>query len=502
MAIARRARMRAMAHASEHPAVNPHHDRRWAILAMLGIAQLMVVLDARLVTIPWRAAQRDLGFSVNNRQWIVTAYALSFGSLLLLGGRLADLFGRKWTFVIGLLGFALASAFGGAAQSFGVLVAARALQGAFGALLAPSALSLLTTTFTDPGERAKAFGIFGAIAGGGAAIGLLLGGILTEALSWRWCLYVNLLFAVPAAASAVILLTNQAQPQRARIDLPGVVTVTAGLFGLVYGFSSAETRGWGAPLTIVSLGLGAGLIVLFVMLERRVAHPLLPLRVVLDRDRGGAYLAIGISGAGMFGVFLFLTYYLQLTLGFSPIQTGLAFLPMSAAIMTTATTATTKLVPRVGPRPLVSLGMTLAAVAMVVLAQLEVDSAYAVHVLPALLVMGVGLGLIFAPAMSTATLGVEASDAGVASAMVNTSQQVGGSIGTAVLSTIFSSAVTSYATSHARGPGLGAQAAVHGYTTAFWCSAAVFGVGAIVCGLVFRSGVPQAAMAAEPALAH
>jgi EmrB/QacA subfamily drug resistance transporter len=492
-----------MTYASERrPNVNPHHDRRWAILAMLGIAQLMVVLDATIVNIALPSAQKDLGFSNDNRQWIVTAYALSFGSLLLLGGRLADLFGRKWTFVIGLLGFAVASAFGGAAQTFGVLVAARALQGAFGALLAPSALSLLTTTFTEPRERAKAFGIFGAIAGGGAAIGLLLGGILTEVLSWRWCLYVNLLFAIPAAASAVILLINQAQPQRARIDLPGVVTVTAGLFGLVYGFSSAETRGWGAPLTIVALGLGAGLIVVFVMLERRVAHPLLPLRVVLDRDRGGAYLAIGISGAGMFGVFLFLTYYLQLTLGFSPIQTGLAFLPMSAAIMATATTATTKLVPRLGPRPLVTTGMTLAALAMGIFAQLGVDSTYAGHVLPALLVMGVGLGLVFAPAMSTATLGVGASDAGVASAMVNTSQQVGGSIGTAVLSTIFSGAVASYATSHPRGPGLVAEAAVHGYTTAFWCSGAVFLVGALVCGLVFRSGVPEGAMAAEPSLAH
>src|SRR3954447_4157942 len=492
-----------MTYASERrPNVNPHHDRRWAILAMLGIAQLMVVLDATIVNIALPSAQEDLGFSNDNRQWIVTAYALAFGSLLLLGGRLADLFGRKWTFVIGLLGFALASAFGGAAQSFGVLVAARALQGAFGALLSPSALSLLTTTFTKPDERGKACGIFGAIAGGGAAIGLLLGGILTETLSWRWCLYVNLLFAIPAAASAVVLLVNQAHPQRARIDLAGVFTVTAGLFGLVYGFSSAETHGWGEPLTVVSLGLGTGLIVLFVWLERRVAHPLLPLRVVLDRDRGGAYLAIGISGAGMFGVFLFLTYYLQLTLGFSPIHTGLGFLPMSAAIMATATTATTKLVPRLGPRPLVSTGMTLAALAMGIFAQLGVDSTYAGHVLPALLVMGVGLGLVFAPAMSTATLGVGASDAGVASAMVNTSQQIGGAIGTAVLSTICSSAVASYATSHPRGPGLGAEAAVHGYTTAFWCSGAVFLVGAIVCGLVFRSGVPQGAIAAEPSLAH
>jgi EmrB/QacA subfamily drug resistance transporter len=482
--------------------VNPHHERRWAILAMIGIAQLMVILDATIVNIALPSAQRDLGFSNDSRQWVVTAYALAFGSLLLLGGRLGDLFGRKWTFIAGLLGFALASAIGGAAQSFGVLVGARALQGVFGALLAPSALGLLTTTFTDPDERGKAFGIFGAIAGGGAAIGLLLGGILTEWLSWRWCLYVNLLFAVPAASAALVLLANVPHPQRPRIDVPGVLLVTTGLFGLVFGFSNSETHGWGEPLTIFSLLAGAALLVTFVVVEARVAHPLLPLRVVLDRDRGGSYLAIGISGAGMFGVFLFLTYYLQQTLGFSPIRTGLGFLPMSAMIMVTATTATTKLVPRFGPRPLVSTGMALAAIALGMLAQLDIDSKYAPHVLPALLVMGVGLGLIFAPAMSTATLGVAPSDAGVASAMVNTSQQVGGSIGTAVLSTIFTSAVTGFATSHPRSPTLPLEAAMHGYTTAFWCSSAVFLVGAIVCGIVFRSGVPQVAMAAEPALAH
>jgi EmrB/QacA subfamily drug resistance transporter len=482
--------------------VNPHHERRWAILAMIGIAQLMVILDATIVNIALPSAQRELGFTDENRQWVVTAYALAFGSLLLLGGRLGDLFGRKWTFIAGLLGFALASAIGGAAQSFGVLVGARALQGVFGALLAPSALGLLTTTFTDPDERGKAFGIFGAIAGGGAAIGLLLGGILTEWLSWRWCLYVNLLFAVPAASAALVLLVNVPHPQRPRIDIPGVLLVTTGLFGLVFGFSNSETHGWGEPLTIFSLFAGAALLVAFVVVEARVAHPLLPLRVVLDRDRGGSYLAIGISGAGMFGVFLFLTYYLQQTLGFSPIRTGLGFLPMSAMIMVTATTATTKLVPRFGPRPLVSTGMALAAIALGMLAQLDIDSKYAPHVLPALLVMGVGLGLIFAPAMSTATLGVAPSDAGVASAMVNTSQQVGGSIGTAVLSTIFTSAVTGFATSHPRSPTLPLEAAMHGYTTAFWCSSAVFLVGAIVCGIVFRSGVPQVAMAAEPALAH
>jgi hypothetical protein len=313
----------------------------------------------------------------------------------------------------------------------------------------------------------KAFGIFGAIAGGGAALGLLLGGILTEYLSWRWCLYVNLLFAIPAAFAAGALLRNQQHAVRPKLDLPGTAAASLGLFGLVYGFSNAETHSWTTPLTIFCLAAAVVLLGLFVWLQNRVANPLLPLRVVLDRNRGGSYLAMGIAGAGMFGVFLFLTYYLQLTKGFSPIQTGLAFLPMSGAIILTATTSTTKLVPRTGPRPLMTAGMLFAAAGMVILAQLNVDSSYAGHVLPALLVLGVGLGLIFAPAISSATLGVSHGDAGVASAMVNTAQQVGGSVGTAFLSTLFASAVSGYVDGRSPAPGVLAQASMHGYTTAF-----------------------------------
>jgi len=482
--------------------IDPHHARRWWILVILGIAQLMVVLDATIVNIALPSAQKALEFSNDNRQWIVTAYALAFGSLLLLGGRVGDLFGRKSTFIAGLLGFALASAIGGAAQSFEVLVAARALQGAFGALLAPAALSLLTTTFTNADERGKAFGIYGAIAGGGGAVGLLLGGVLTEYLSWRWCLYVNLLFAIPAALAALALLHNQTHAAKARIDLPGTLTASGGLFALVYGFSNAETHGWGAATTLGFLAAGVALLAAFVAIQRRVEHPLLPLRVVLDRNRGGSYLAVGLVGAGMFGVFLFLTYYLQQTLGFSPIQTGLAFLPMVGALMATATTATTQLLPRTGPRPLLTLGMVLAAAGMVLLAQLGVDSSYAAHVLPALIVTGLGLGLVMAPAMNSATLGVDAADAGVASATVNTMQQIGGSMGTALLSTLASSAVTSYVASRPPSAALAAQAAVHGYTTAFWWSAGIFAVGAIVCGLLLRGGAPQLEPSAEPVFAH
>jgi EmrB/QacA subfamily drug resistance transporter len=485
-----------------HHSHDPHHARRWTILAVLGIAQLMVVLDATIVNIALPSAQKALAFSNDNRQWIVTAYALAFGSLLLLGGRIGDLFGRKTTFVTGLLGFAIASAIGGAAQSFGVLVAARALQGVFGALLAPSALGLLTTTFSDPAERGKAFGIFGAIAGGGAAIGLLLGGLLTEYLSWRWCLYVNLLFAVPAALGAMAVLHNQAHPERPKLDIPGTVTASAGLFALVYGFSHAETTSWTNGLTLAMLAGAVVLLAAFVALQQRVEHPLLPMRVVLDRNRGGAYLAVGISGIGVFGVFLFLTYYMQQNLGFSPIKSGLAFLPLSAAIMITATTATTKLVPKFGARPLVALGMLLAAVAMLLFTQLDVNSSYAGSVLPGLIVLAVGMGLIFAPAMSGATAGVGTSDAGVASAMVNTSQQVGGSVGTALLSTLASSAATGFLSGRGHDPAAMAAAAVHGYTVAFWWSAGIFVAGAVICGVVLRPGAPALHPTAEPALAH
>jgi EmrB/QacA subfamily drug resistance transporter len=478
------------------------HSRRWWILALLGIAQLMVVLDATIVNIALPSAQEALGFSDDSRQWIVTAYALAFGGLLLIGGRLGDLFGRRRTLIAGLVGFAVASAIGGAAQSFGVLVAARAAQGVFGALLAPAALSLLTTTFTDPNERGKAFGIYGAIAGGGGAVGLLLGGVLTEHLSWRWTLYVNLLFAIPAALGALALLARQARDARPHIDVPGTLTATGGLFALVYGFAQAETHGWGSATTLGFLAGGVALLMAFVAIERRAAHPLLPLRVVLDRNRGGSYLAIGISGAGMFGVFLFLTYYLQQTLGYSPIETGFAFLPMLGAVMLTATMSTAALLPRVGPRPLITLGMVLAAGGMVLLAQLGVDSTYAAHVLPGLLVSGVGIGLVMAPAMNTGTLGVDEGDAGVASATVNTMQQIGGSLGTALLSTLAASAAGSFLAGTPSTAAAAAEAAVHGYTTAFWWAAGIFLAGALVAGVLLRSGAPRVEPGAQPVLVH
>jgi EmrB/QacA subfamily drug resistance transporter len=462
-------------------------DRRWAILALLGVAQLMVVLDSTIVNIALPSAQRALGFSTDSRQWVVTAYALAFGSLLLLGGKLGDLFGRKWTFIVGLIGFAGASAIGGLAQSFGMLVVARALQGAFGALLAPSALSLLTVTFADSPDRAKAFGIFGAIAGGGASVGLVLGGVLTQALSWRWCLYVNLLIALPTVLVAWRLLQNQSPERRPHIDIAGVLLACGGLFALVYGFSNAETHSWTTPVTIVALVASVVLLVAFVAVEQRKEDPLLPLHIVRDRARGGAYLSILLAGGGVFAIFLFLTYYLQQNLGFSPVKTGLAFLPLTAVLVVTSTTVQTKVLYRTGAKPLVAFGMGLGVIAMLLLTRLSPSAGYASDVLPALLITGLGMGCIFAPAFSTATLGIDGSEAGVASAMVNTSQQVGGSVGTALLSTLFASSAAAYTTAHIHTPGLANAAAIHGYTVAFTWAAGIFGVGLLLALLVLPS---------------
>jgi EmrB/QacA subfamily drug resistance transporter len=391
--------------------------------------------------------------------------------------------------IIGLIGFAAASALGGAATSFAMLVIGRGAQGAFGALLAPAALSTLTVTFTDPAERGRAFGVYGAIAGAGGAVGLLLGGVLTEYLSWRWCLYVNVVLAAVAVVGAVRLMVAHPRDPDVRIDWAGTVLVAAGLVSVVYGLSEADTAGWGAPVTIALLVAGVVLLAAFVVVEQRVAHPLLPLRIVLNRFRGGAYLAIGLSAIGVFGIFLFLTYYLQLTLAYSPVKSGLAFLPMIAAIVAASTISSGVLMPRTGPRPLIPVGLLLGAGGLVLLAEeLSLHTSYPGQILPALLLVGAGLGVVFGCALNTATYGSGAADAGVASALVNTNQQVGGSIGTALLNTLAASALTSYVVSHGRGPLVLAQAAVHSYVVGFWVSAAILAGSAVVCALVLPSG--------------
>ncbi|HEY2060821.1 MAG TPA: MFS transporter [Amycolatopsis sp.] len=452
-------------------------DRRWLVLAVVAVAQLMVVLDGTIVNIALPSAQHALGFSDSDRQWVVTAYALSFGSLLLVGGRLGDMFSRKWVFVVGLAGFAVASAIGGAAGSFAVLVTARALQGVFGAVLAPAALGTLVSAFQDPRERARAFGVFGSVAAGGSAVGLILGGVLTQYLSWRWCLYINLVFAAIAVAGALVFLRGGRAASRPRMDWPGAVLACAGLFAIVFGFSRAEASGWTAALTLGSLAGGLVLLAGFVLAERRVRHPLLPLRVVLDRGRGGAYVALGISGIAIFGTFLFLTFYLQVVKGESPLATGLLFLPMTACILISSnSTGAVSL----GPRALIALGMLLGAVGMALLTQVSVSSGYVGGVLPALLILGLGLGLIFAQTISAATAGLAPEDSGVASALVNTMQQIGGSVGTSALSTIALSATAAYLADHPGGPQAAPIAATHGYTVAFGVSAGLLGLGFVL----------------------
>ncbi len=452
--------------------------KRWLALCVIAIAQLMVVLDASIVNIALPSAAKDLHISsLSDAQWVVTAYTLAFGGLLLLGGRIADYNGRKKTFIIGLLGFALASGIGGAATSSGMLYGARAVQGAFAALLAPAALSLISTTFTEAKERATAFGVYGAIAGGGAAIGLILGGVLTES-SWRLCLYVNIPIALLAALGAVRVVRESALSARNRYDLPGAVLSAGGLVSLVYATTQAAKPGvgWASGQVVALLVLAVALLAGFVVQERRTEHPLLPLRVPLERNRGASFLAALLIGGGLFAMFLFLTYYFQQNLHYSPVKSGFAFLPFSAGIIVSAG-ATSQVLPRVGPKPLMMGGLALASLGLLALVTIGQDTSWTTHVLPAEMAMSIGMGMVFVPMSSTALLGVAEHDAGVASALLNTSQQIGGALGTAVLSTLFASAWHSYLSDRGQQPLPGGQptplAALHGYHVAFLVGAAL-----------------------------
>jgi len=468
--------------ASGHAADDGPDPKRWLALAVIAIAQLMVVLDASIVNIALPDAGIDLGITAANIQWVVTAYTLAFGGLLLLGGRIADFIGRKRAFLIGLGGFALASALGGIAPNQELLFGARALQGAFAALLAPAALSLLAVTFTDPKERARAFGVFGAISGGGAAIGLILGGVLTEYASWRWTLGVNVPIAIVTMVIAVPLVKESRATGDRRYDVPGVLLSTLGLVSLVYGFSKAaeDGVGWTDPVTLTLLAAAVVLLVSFVLYERRASHPLLPLRVVLDRNRGGSYLVFLLVGAGIFAIFLFLTFYFQQTLGYSPLKSGFAFLPFSGGIIVGAGVVS-QLLPRIGPKPLMIVGLAMAVAGMLWLTGIGEQSSYVTEVLPSLLAISLGLAAVFVPASSTALVGVAEHDAGIASAVLNTAQQVGGSLGLALLSTFYASAITGYV---ADNPGASQGAAfVHGYHVAFIWGSVILAIALVIAGV-------------------
>ncbi|SIM63493.1 MFS transporter [Micromonospora cremea] len=473
-------------------ATNAPHPRRWIALAVIAVSQLMVVLDATIVNIALPQAQADLGITDANRQWVITAYTLAFGGLLLLGGRIADYWGRKRTFLVGMTGFALASALGGLATTGGMLFAARALQGAFGALLAPAALALLTVLFTEATERAKAFAVYGAIAGGGSAVGLLLGGVLTEYADWRWCLLVNIPVAAIAIAFALPLVPESRAHGNTRYDVPGAVVVTAGLVSLVYGFTKAAEDGWDAAATLGFIAAGVVLLAAFVVIELRSNHPLLPLRIILDRNRGGAYLASTLIGAGLFGAFLFLTFYFQVVLQYKPLEAGLASLPVTAGVLIAAGGAS-QLMPRVGAKPLMVGGAVLAAVAMLVLTQIDVDTSFLTLLLPAQVILGMGLGFTFVPLSSLALVGVPEHDAGAASATLNATQQIGGSLGTALLNTMYTSAVTAYLVSHVPNPANQIEALVHGYRVAFAWGAALIvlaGLATLILVKVRKEDIP------------
>lgn len=463
---------------------------RWIALIVISLAQLMVVLDGSIVNIALPQAQIDLGFDDSLRQWVVTAYSLTFGALLLLGGRISDMWGRKRSFITGLIGFGLASVLGGIAANIEVLLAARALQGLFAAVLAPAALSLLSVTFTSGKERATAFGVFSAIAGAGGAIGLLLGGVLTEYATWRWTLLVNTVIAVVAVVAAVAVIHEPSgERRRTRLDVVGTVLASLGLAALVYGFTLAEEDGWGAWQTLTAFAVAVVLLVVFVLTQSRVAHPLMPLRVVTDRDRGGSYLSIALGMAANFTQFLFLTYYLQQVLGFTPLATGFAFLPLVISLVIGTSQIGSRLAARYPVRYVMGAGYLVGAIGLAWLTRLTPGDDYWTVVVPASVVMGLGLGTALIAGMTTATRGVGADDAGVASALVNTSQQVGGSIGTALMSAVAASATASWLV--ANGSDGSTEGTVFGYTTAFWVATAFLAAASLVAFTVVTGRRPS-----------
>jgi EmrB/QacA subfamily drug resistance transporter len=472
--------------------------KRWLILAVVVAASLMVVLDASIVTIALPSAQRSLHISVANRQWVITAYTLAFGGLLLLGGRIADFGGRRRMFIVGLIGFAAVSALGGAAVNQWMLFGSRAAQGAFAALMAPAALSILTITFShDASERAKAFGAYGAVSGGGAAIGVLAGGLLTQYASWRWCLFINVPIALLAAVAAFRVIGESRAEGSTHYDIPGALLSTAGLVSLVYGFTKAVTDGWSSSVTLTLISVGVFLLAAFVVVETRTSDPLLPLRIVLERNRGGSYLAATLFVVGIFAMFIFISYYMQSILGYSAAKAGIAFLPFALGVIVSAGAAT-NLLPRIGPRISMTAGLLLAAGGLAWLTQIGVHTSYWTHVCPQLIIMSLGMGLAFTALSSTALTKVQERDSGVASAVLNSTQQVGASLGAALLNTIAATATATYLVSH--GPRLQREALVHGFSRALAVGAIIVAAGAVVAAVLVNAKATDLAPSTESAV--
>lgn len=463
------------------------------MLIVLAVAQVTVVVDLTIVNVALPDAQRALGISDDARQWVVTAYALAFGSLLLLGGRVADYWGRKRAFITGLVGFACASALGGAATSGAELFTARALQGVFGALLAPAALSLLHLTFPDGKERTRAFAVFGAVAGGGAAVGSVLGGVLTEYANWRWCLYVNVPVALLTVAAASVVVRESRAHGDTRYDVPGAVSATVSLAAIVYGFSSAASNGWGSGTTVWCLAVGAIVGCGFVLIELKSANPLLPLHILLHHSRGGSLLTALLAGAALLGSMLFLTFYMQITLGYGPLRAGLATLP-TALIFVLGTRMAEELTSRFGTKLLMVAGALTASAGIALLGRIGIQPSYATTVLPSQIVLGIGLVALFIPLSNAALFEVAEHDAGAGGALLNATHQVGSAVGVAIFSTIYAAASSGYLNDRGWLPDAAQRAQVHGYITAFWVAAATMFAAAVVALVLIRipKGAPTA----------
>lgn len=456
-------------------------SRRWWVLAILALTQLVVVLDGTIVNIALPQAQIALGLSDSERQWVVTAYALAFGALLLLGGRIADYWGRKRTYLVGMAGFGVASVIGGIAQSGTELILARGLQGVFAALMAPAALALLTVTFPGGRERNTAFAVFGSVAGAGAGVGLVLGGLLTEFVDWRWCLLVNVPVVIVGIVAGALLVNESRAEGDNRYDWLGVVTVALGLGSLVFGFTLAE-ESWLSIGTIGFIAAGIVLLALFVWVESRVAQPLLPLRIVLDRVRGGAFLLQAIAGSVMIGATVYLTFHLQIVLGFSPLQAGLASLPLTIVIALVAPLAT-RFLSRFGARPLMIAGPLFAASGLFLLSLITVGGDYLVQVLPALVLLGIGMSMLFVPMQNLALAGVAGHDAGAASATVNAAMQIGGSLGLSIFTTAYAAASGGVVVTDAASR---LDAFVSGYSAAFAAAGIAMLVGCVLAIVLIR----------------
>lgn len=476
------------------PAATGRPVRPGLALVLISAVQLMVILDGTIVNVALPSIQRALHFSAAGLEWVVAAYALTFGGLLLLGGRSGDLFGRRRMFTIGVGIFALASLLGGLAPNSALLIVARMLQGVGGAIASPTALALIQNTFPEGRERARAMGVYAAMSGAGGSLGLLLGGVLTDLVSWRWVMFVNVPIGVLVALAAPRFLPeNETRP--GRLDLPGAVSVTAGMTSVVYGFTRAATAGWSDPLTMASLGLGLVLLGVFLRIEATSPHALMPLRILADRTRSGAYLVMLGLAAGMFGAFFFLSQYVQDVLGYSPLEAGFAFLPMTVGIGVTANVLA-RTVGRIGTRRPMIIGPALGAAGLFWLSFARVGSGY-LSILGPVVLIALGMGTTFLPLTLTVMSKVERSEAGLASALLNAAQQIGGSLGLSVVVTVAASvtAARRVVLTHAAGAlagqpgvarGIAHQAVTSGYDAGFRVASVIALAAFLVAALVIR----------------